>query len=238
MAKGDLKVFPNGLFYESDNGQWLPYRIGTYAGGGGKKTIIKNISGGGDTIEDGTFTLSADGSTSTVNGNSSNHTVQFQILAFSGWAINDVITNNTTGATGRVIAITGGVNPRFTLDNLTIGSWDALDQVTNGSVVGNINANAIWVLTIPTTKQLKLWFGLTFNTGNQSIYSDGRSNGIIQNCEGVSVGSDSLNCINVNNTTDGWQGRLVSITSTSYSIRFIKIGVGLDITGQWHAITG
>lgn len=108
-----------------------------------------------------------------------------------------------------------------------------------GGVLVNPGTNP--KLKITTTKKLKLWQGLVFKTVSTTVYSDGRSDGIIQNCTAnkpVSVVNvDINNCINVEDGTgNAWVGLITSIRDTEFDITFIKQGLGLDITGKWHGI--
>jgi len=109
------------------------------------------------------------------------------------------------------------------------------------------NPGATPTLEITTTKKLKLWQGICIKTGQPVNYSDGRSDGIIQNSNGAGINGstvsvDSSNCIHVQegNPGDQWVGQilLADITDTSYKIKFTQVGSGLAITGQWHGIMG
>lgn len=185
--------------------------------------------GTGDTIESGTFTLSADGSESHIttynNGNivydkgnadaggTDQLKVRFAIADLTGYIIGQTVTNNTTGATGVVIDIT----IKLKLDTLTAGGWNFGDEITNGTNVTSITQQAVWFLTIPTTKKLKLWQGLTFETATPNINSIGISDGVLQNCKGSGVNSigdpntiNTTTCINVQNSfpdIHGWTGQ-------------------------------
>lgn len=112
----------------------------------------------------------------------------------------------------------------------------------NPVVLGGTAASPI--LTISTTKQLKLWFGLTrYLPGGIGEFSDGRSDGVIQNSVangGNPNNPDSLNAITVIDSitqVDGWTGLITAINANSYTITFTKVGLGVNITGYWHGLT-
>ena len=193
-------------------------------------------------FESGTFTLSADGSAAMINGNPTNHTHAIRVVSASGFVVGQTLTNNTTGATGRITDIDAEI---ITLDTLTIGEWNIGNEVTNGINTTTINNNYAWIVTFPTSKRLKLWQGLTFETANPNQYSDGNSDGVIQWCSGNGVNgsgisSDDSTCINVSDgfVGNGWTGQvlLANIRAIEFDTILTQVGAGLAITGQWHGI--
>lgn len=108
------------------------------------------------------------------------------------------------------------------------------------------------VMTFTTTKELKLWHGITTqqNPFGSTSFSDGRSDGVIQNSSVFTVilgfpnqaiaTSDFINTINVSdaNTGDGWTGIITDIRATEFDITFTQLGIGLEIKGQMHLIEG
>ena len=118
--------------------------------------------GGGDTFESGTFTLSEDGSVAQVgmNGNplaSVNHKIKFNVAgSMVGVLIGETITNLSNGATCIITEIVGNL---ITADTITgAGAWVNGDNIHYENLDANssIDNDPIWILTIPTSKRLKL----------------------------------------------------------------------------------
>lgn len=220
---------------------------------------LKNSGSGGNTFQSGTFTLSVDGSTSHITtyddagdiiydkgntdlGYENQLKVKFQIAGNATTPqLNQTIVNETSGATGIITDIQIGMHYLITVGTLTTGSWTATDSVhynTIPSIATPILSLPIYfILTIPTTKKLKLWQGLTkYN----SYFSSGISDGIINQCNSINsaLGTkfDLSNNINVNNNPNGWTGIISQKSDTSFDITLIQIGTGLSITSQFHLI--
>ncbi len=81
---------------------------------------------------------------------------------------------------------------------------------------------------------------MTYETANVNLYSDGRSDSIIQTCTlrgAINNGADASNCINIQDGFfNGWTGKITNIQPTFYEITFTQVGTGLAITGKWHGI--
>ncbi len=95
--------------------------------------------------------------------------------------------------------------------------------------------------TIATTKKVKLVFFNASETLNPTTYSDGRSNNVIQNCTlGTLTSTDMLNCISILdlNGTDGALAKTTAFNANDFELLWAMFGAGVNVTVQWHAITG
>lgn len=110
-----------------------------------------------------------------------------------------------------------------------------------GGTIGGTGSNP--TITINTTKQVKLaHFNCWYD--DNSRFSYGKDDGVRADCVFASsngaIKSNSIKSIEVLNSTviNGWVGSISVINPTTFVLAFEKIGGGLYITGQWHAITG
>jgi hypothetical protein len=221
----------------------------TATNGAGKTTVTIAGGGNGDTVENGAFTLLADGTVATINNGSSfapNINFSISVRCFQP-SIGDTITNTDTGGTGIIISQGHPLTNSFTLGSVR-GIWSNNANITYIGATNNPTVGGLtFILTIPTINKLKLLNDIkVYNTGDISTGSfNGVSDGISQSCVytinsrfGTTVNIDLTNCIFVSGQfPQGWTGLITAIRDTEYDITLTQLTTGLDITGQWMAQT-
>jgi len=110
---------------------------------------------------------------------------------------------------------------------------NAAGTVATGAVLTNPGASPI--LTITTTRELTLWFGIAVLNVSTAAFSNGKSDGVNHS---LSTGAEAfLNaCIKAQAGADGWSAIITTINPTSYVLAFTKAGAGADLTAQWHGV--
>ena len=243
MDCGNQVYFKNGTLYiRDDRGNCVPLQLPQQKGGCGglgRSSVISLIQqyGGGDTFESGTFTLSADGMTLTINGNPATPIIKFDSFTAGGNPpiVGELVANDITGATGAITNISGNT---FTITPVLSGGWNNSDSLTFGGGDTGAIMSSYRIITIPTAKRLKLAHINTKGVSGmgQTFGSQGNDDGTIAYClcPFSDSGIDQSNSIDVVQT-DGWTG-LITVRATEFDITLTQVGAGLDITLKFHLI--
>jgi hypothetical protein len=218
----------------------------TNDGSGGLSWVAAG-GGGGATVEGKTIALSANGNVASINGvnqSNSNYKVRFdvdipgsvgttQVVCGTGQGIISAVSGNTI-TVDTITVFTGG--PGFPASG---GTCTYTNLITFVSISGiNMTSNPVWILTIPTTSQLKL---AHLNAGKQTpsfTTSTGESDGTIQDSISSGFGFNASNLLYLFDNPNGWSGQISAINPSSFDITFTKIGSGLDLAGKLHLIEG
>lgn len=134
-----------------------------------------------------------------------------------------------------------GPGPGIVDGNFTL---NAAGTVATGGVLSNPGSTPTLLITI--NKAAKLVHFDCYNSGfsvHTNVGSYGKDDKNKQDCvyfnDRPLVAADHSNSIIVvNNAGNGWNGKITALNPTTFRVSFSKVGEGLDIVGQFHAITG
>jgi hypothetical protein len=97
------------------------------------------------------------------------------------------------------------------------------------------------IQVITTTNRPKLLFFNVVDNGS-AAYSEGKDdltvkNSISADSAGVVSADQGLSIKVIDAAGNGWTAEVNAITDTSFTLNWTKVGAGLNVIGQYHAIT-